>query len=104
MAKKNGKLDVIKVILAPLYELGNTPSKIAKELERRGIQGIKEDGSSCPLANVLQAHYREGVLVGRDEIEINGVTLSTPDVFAEFVSRFDGGDFPNLDEAYEEGE
>lgn len=94
--KKTPKLDVMKVVLAPLYELGNSSKAIAKELKKRNIKGY-HDQTSCPLANVLKKHYKHDIEVDDEHIEINGVRIDISDtVFSKFVNDFDsvqqGGD------------
>ena len=86
-------MDAKKVILAPLYALGNTPLKIAKSLKAQGVKG-KHDHDSCPLANVLRKVYpKQEVKVDNETIIIDGVTINITDtVFAAFVDAFDAVD------------
>ena len=83
-------MDARKVILAPLYALGNTPLKIAKSLKTKGVKGT-HDPDSCPLANVLSKVYpKQEVRVDNETIIIDGVTINVTDtVFAAFVDAFD---------------
>jgi hypothetical protein len=99
-----------------LLEVGDTPQDIASFLNARDIKGERYSSESCPLTNYMWEEIEKapglipedgsicGVEVTGDAVEIYmlfqghtveiGVELTPP--AAEFIGRFDNGDFPEL--------
>lgn len=70
--------------------------------------GVKDESDSCPIANTVN-DGDDVVSMERNEliININGREIAIKhSLFAEFVKRFDKGEFPHLDEypCFEDGE
>lgn len=112
MAKKNLKKSPYACIINPekafvdtiTKELGTSVKSIRQNLKKMKIKGDRSEVGSCPLANYLQARGFDEVSVDGDvEVyNIGGASesfhFSLPQAFHDFVSQFDDGKFPELDE------
>lgn len=83
--------------------VGVLRQNVAQKLAERGVKGVKGNAQFCPLATFFAQEF--GVPIGT--IEVSGATagiygrsgtrVSLGDEFAEFVRRFDRGEFPELE-------
>ncbi len=85
-----------------LAALPDTADGIAAHLRAKGIRGVRENPDCCPIANYLSG---TGGLYGPDvdPSRIDAFTdegdaeqVCTPAHIAEFVRRFDDGEWPEL--------
>lgn len=89
-------------LLNSLRSLGPDSDTIAETLGEMGFFG-DHNASSCPIATYLQSHPMVSVAAACAEhtyvIDVEGqeAYLENPDAVEEFVSRFDDGDFPELE-------
>jgi hypothetical protein len=82
-----------------LAELGSTADEIAATLIAKQMRGSRKIGSCCPIATYLRVTFDE------PEVTENTVSidpcwptwLRTPWHVHEFITRFDGGEWPELD-------
>lgn len=83
------------------------PDRLATFLETAGVRGIMESDDKCPLANWLSTHLDGAslavsgnevyaVLAPPDEVGFQEAYMDTPDVFQDFILRFDNGRYPGL--------
>lgn len=86
------------MVLEDLKALGKSQTAIAAGLKKRKIKGYRHVDSSCPVANYLADEYDADASVGNDSITINGVTVATPKTITAFISAFDAGKYPDLEE------
>lgn len=93
-----------------LDELGVDADEVATRLVEADAQGSRHQPASCPVAVWLADELAEAfdgdglrvrvdaahvVVVGRDELRLD---LSPPRPVSEFVTRFDSGCYPELEE------
>lgn len=88
-------------ILEALRSLGDSASLIAVSLQEQGIKGIRGSCGYCPLACFLKEKGYPAYVDGYTIYMVDGaggilVSLRTPYEAKIFISRFDGGDFPEL--------
>ncbi len=91
--------DELAVLLATL---GDTPVAVAETLRAKGIKGRPCESSRCPIANWLVTETGAVTVEVDSDIYFrhagaHGLWIDpTPDAVAEFIRRFDEGDFPDL--------
>jgi len=100
-APASARLHTPGSILGALAELGWTPSAIAAALRAAGITGRPDSPDRCPIACYLFENTGAADLaVSREEITVwwpgGEATAATPPPIAEFIARFDAGQYPNL--------
>lgn len=82
-----------------LAELGNTADEIAAALIAKGMRGSRKVGTCCPIANYLSVTFaapevtENSIAIGR----VEDPWIETPNHVREFITRFDGGEWPELD-------
>lgn len=82
-----------------LAELGNTADEIAAALVAKNMRGHRKSGTCCPIATYLSATFdtpevtENSIAIGRREQP----WIHTPLHVVEFITRFDGGEWPELD-------
>jgi hypothetical protein len=89
--------------------LPDTAGGIAAHLEVHGIKGGRVRACECALANYLTSLGFTDVMVGHSGISAIGddrrQRVSTlPAVVHEFMTRFDGGEWPELVDDLEAGD
>lgn len=90
-------------LLAAIDQLPETSDGIAAFLEVRHITGHQVASTSCPLAVYLSGEVGRRVVVGVTDAAIRGRFLSSgiavplPSAATQFVVRFDGSEYPQLD-------
>lgn len=91
-----------EMVVNDLKKLGKTADQVAESLVKAKVKGNKLNGNGCPLANWFVKSYKvDTVSVAVGDIEVNGVSLSTPAIpkaIDKFIDRFDDGHYPNLEE------
>jgi hypothetical protein len=90
---------------AKLEALG-TPDAIAWELEAQGIKAIQNNAYFCAIAQYLgntsysaaPGHYIPAVSVTQARVICldEAALVRTPPLIAEFITRFDQGEYPAL--------
>lgn len=89
----------VSPIEAALAALPPSADEIAIVLGRLGIGGDHKF-ESCPIASYLKDETGEEVcVVGSKTVRGGMVTIPNPQHIADFVLKFDGGDYPWLDES-----
>lgn len=84
-----------------LAALPETADGIAAHLTAKGVRGVPGDGCDCPISNYLTAYGFRRVWVtpawmrAYPEPDVRQ-TVETPTRIADFVIRFDRGEFPEL--------
>lgn len=97
-------------IIAWLQELGNNRTEVAASLRKLGIKGKRKSGCNCPLSNYLKGKLPDGggelattlsEVEGYSFGESFNVFFGVPGLFqfTDFVSDFDCGLYPELEEA-----
>ena len=85
-----------------LDELGHTADEVADNLRSSGIQGEPKSADTCPIACLISAvnGLRD---ISVDASVISGWTdenwvidVEVPEPVAEFIRRFDSGDYRDL--------
>lgn len=95
-------------IVELLSDLGSTPEAVAESLRGRNCKGKKQLARCCPIANLVRTNLNlaenealtvtiGGVLITNRYSE-NVIFVTTPDPVMNFISAFDGGKFPFLEE------
>jgi hypothetical protein len=84
-----------------LAALPTTADDIAAHLHAKGIQGVPEDSCNCPITNHLTGLGFDWVSVTQTRVQGRSDTRGLDDVrtpwwIAEFVERFDNGEWPEL--------
>jgi hypothetical protein len=84
-----------------LAELGSTADEIAAALIAKQMRGSRKSGTCCPIATYLSVAFDE------PEVTENSISVAdgdydapwihTPRHVHEFITRFDGGEWPELD-------
>lgn len=81
-----------------LDELGGTADIVAARLLAEGCRGRRMKGESCPVANYLKMMFDLGAAVCAQSACLwSGPECDLPPAVASFVSRFDAGEFPDLE-------
>lgn len=96
--------EVRRRIEGSLAELGDTPEDVAAQLNRLGCRGQRKHGEDCPVHNFLTNRVWLDVSylhVDYEAIEFDdGHDLfqraDVPDAVAEFITRFDKGEWDFL--------
>ena len=93
---------------ALLSSLGDTAESIAQKLSELNIQGRPQHAESCPIARYLTRKGTDGryevedeavtVWISEGDVTEEFVIVPLEDPVSEFVTRYDGGDFDELDE------
>ena len=87
-------------ITESLVALGTTAEEVAASLEARGIKGVLEMPSSCPIARYIRTIINSDELVqiyaGSTFVMVQGEKISTPKAVELFVEQFDECKFPFL--------
>lgn len=73
-----------------------TANGLARYFKSIGIKGDKEEAESCPISNYLTAKVGKRVRVA-NEITLDGDTYGIPSAASTFISKFDEGGYPDLD-------
>ena len=87
-----------------LEGMGSTADEVAAFLEGQGVKGWRRDGNGCPVARYLTAinQCRYYVGTGAVSTEAGGFPyewiVELPNPVRGFVSNFDHGSYPNLEE------
>lgn len=92
-----------------LEQLGSKDWEIARTLDRAGVTGRRQSISMCPLANFVRLYFPQAfdvvvtptsvcVWEQRDSMPAISSQLETPRSVRSFISSFDKGDYPRLDE------
>jgi hypothetical protein len=82
-----------------LAELGNTADEIAVALIAKGMRGHRKIGTCCPIATYLGSTFdapevtENSIAIGR----LEEPWIHTPHHVVEFITRFDDGEWPELD-------
>lgn len=82
-----------------LAELGSTADEIAATLIAKEMRGSRKLGSCCPIATYLHVAF-EAPEVTENTVSVDRYEqtwVNTPEHVAEFITRFDGGEWPELD-------
>jgi hypothetical protein len=88
-----------------LCELGDTPDEVAAKLYEAGFKGERETGYSCPIAVYLNsAAAAFEACVEPEDVWLNSVNefdhvrlhAVPPAAVADFILKFDGGEYPDL--------
>jgi hypothetical protein len=82
-----------------LAELGNTADEIAAALIAQGMRGTRKNGLCCPIAAYLSVSF-DAAEVTENTVAVDGrnqTWLPTPEHVVEFITRFDDGEWPELD-------
>lgn len=92
----------LRMIIA-LHALGPTANDVADSLDNGGWHGIPGDAGACPIANYLTEVVPDtrGAAVsasGATVFHLDGHATETvmPVGAADFITRFDDGEFPYL--------
>ena len=88
-----------------LNKLGDDPNIMAKELEKLGITGYPGKIESCPIANYLNSCFKDNVfyikaeyiLTSHKDNPLEENKIITPGYVERFISRFDRGVYPKID-------
>lgn len=85
-----------------LTALGDTADQVAAHLRAKKITGCRFNACHCPVATYLaQSGVVEKPAVGDKTIgylaDWGDVEVQTPSAVADFINRFDAGEFPDLD-------
>lgn len=89
-----------------LDELGDFPGAVAAALKEQGIKGRRANSNYCPIANYLKSKGYRNPSVTEDCIDVVEendapcvvTECITPDVIVDFISGFDSGLYPDLEE------
>jgi hypothetical protein len=86
-----------------LAELPDTADGIAAYFIEQECRGKRRHASCCPVANYLTGIGYDDATVSRfdinvwtDDSDIDEMEAATPEQVAEFVERFDQGEWPEL--------
>lgn len=83
----------------------NSWKNVADELYKRGVKGVRDNCEACPIATYLCRETGMNI-----EVDIFAATFRDPDdpvdgvefilapTVSKFISRFDDGEYPDLDE------
>lgn len=106
MAKKiNLSQYAEKPLKDAIKELGASSKSVAAKLKRLGIKGERGSADSCPVANFLKKRFVDDEIeVDGARVQVNGVSIEAPRFIADFVDRFDSGNYPEVDENPDEPE
>lgn len=86
-----------------IAELPDTADGIAEFLIEQECRGNREDGTCCPVARYLQGTglfpdaFVDFNWIFSDGADYEGEGIEPPPHIAEFVERFDRGEWPELD-------
>lgn len=88
----------MNAVLDALDALGADCDQVAESLSRRGISGYAGNVSRCPVANYLTAELDGAWCVtAADAMDLASLeSVTVPPAVADFVERFDAGDYPDL--------
>lgn len=87
-----------------LAALGDTPLQVATSLEKQGIKGKRFNLFHCPLVRGVNTHCAtwSGLMgCGSYGLTYNDPQITDPacpEACRVFMGRFDGGEFPELQE------
>jgi hypothetical protein len=82
-----------------LKSLGNTSDEVAAKLRKWGIKGKQWDGRCCPLTNACKKKFRGfSGHTGYLWVDATPIRVQMTRVLREFVTRYDRGDFPDLNQ------
>lgn len=90
----------VKAALRKLSRSGRrTPDQIAAHLEKAGIKGLRNEGSSCPVYHYLRLNNVPCLRVTRSYFLVPSDDWrgDLPRNVAGFVRGFDAGHYPELD-------
>jgi hypothetical protein len=102
MAQKISTEEELEVLLV---SLGSEPDEVAQALRAAGIYGYRDEPASCPVANWLAQETGLSPHVDRAAVELYPIPIgdegplvesATPLAVAEFVGRFDNGEYSDL--------
>ena len=83
--------------------LGTTADEIAANLEREGIKGTPAMHDRCPISAYITKHWPQAKpSTGYRALVLHGDTSSVhrmPPQHGEFITRFDRGAYPHLQES-----
>lgn len=85
-----------------MAELGDTPEAVAANLAAAGITGYRRSACDCPIAAYLEARVPAADAVGGTTVcvdpggDLPYEEVPVPPAVAEFIRRFDGGEWPAL--------
>lgn len=91
-----------RLVSVALDMLGDTADDVADVLSAGGWTGLRNDPCACPVAVYLRAVLPQTAAVA---VSVNGISVttddermhdSTPPGPAEFIARFDDGDYDEL--------
>ena len=92
----NGVTKTVQQLVDELDAKGDS-TDIADFLRESGYEGVSGDNMNCPVALYLSRNLGTGVKVDEVNITVGDTKIPTPSNVSEFISEFDGGDFPDLD-------
>lgn len=92
-----------------LNSLGSSPDEIAESLRKMNIKGKRSRSDRCPIANVLTKKLNEGsykvsgVVYYKPAKKLfrqreDDVSVFTPPAVFKFISKFDQGFYPTLEQ------
>lgn len=92
-------------VLDALDGLVRDPRPVDQQLELLGIKGIRHHPEACPVSEYLGDYvlglWSSSVEISRTlaiyETDFESVEIPTPHKISEFITRFDRGEFPNLE-------
>lgn len=102
---------IVDAVTASLDSLGDTSDAVAATLGAAGLRGTRADSEDCAIARfvktihtIASSGYRAetGGEMTRIYDEVNEVVhqVQHPSVVREFISKFDGMQYPHLIDAY----
>lgn len=91
-----------------LAGLGSTADEIAETLHRQDVTGTRDDCWHCPIANLISDRIPGADKWRVEEFGVNDQFVTIPDgtvllppAVSEFVTQFDLGTYPLLDDDYD---
>ncbi len=84
--------------------LGDTPDQVADNVQGYEVVGKKGQSNDCPITNLIRKQFNATIVSVTGKVIAvilqNGTRLvfETPKVIASFITRFDAGDYPKLEE------
>lgn len=95
---------LVNNVFSVLRALGNNATEVANSLKVRKIKGEKRAAEACPIRNYL-ASEGFSTNVSSENIEIRDashnpslISITTPNIIADFIDEFDRGWYPDLEE------
>ena len=92
---------MIDSIIALLENLGVTAEEVAKHLEEDGIKGNAHSPINCPISLVVKQSLDHRITATQKFINIHlpdkhWASVETPSAIADFIKRFDKGEFASV--------